>query len=327
MIVLRKTAGSSIPFCRAAVDKLWKAVPHLLLISGIVFFAFYIYSDAGYYYKLITFSSNFLYCLSFLIIMFLFGSALINFFLYRSLSVSLKFREGLYLALVNILANQLPFSGGLVAKGFYLKQRYKLPYTKYLSATFALHICSISVNGAIGLSLVILMEYLDIAKFPIIIHVSFSIMLLSIFIFWVHIGFLFPTWNKLDYISNKMMDGWKVLRNDTHSFFAVMGIQLILRMLIAARLWVAFRILSQEIAYPQCLLFSAALILTRLVKITPGGIGIREGIVALLASTMGFNAGVGALAVTVDRLVALVLVSFLGIFSSLFFRSDSKSKL
>ena len=83
-------------------------------------------------------------------------------------------------------------------------------------------------------------------------------------------------------------------------------------LLCAARYWIAFHTLSQDVTYAQCLLFAAATILTRLVSIAPGGLGVREGIVAGVASLLGFEAGVSAVAVGLDRLVATSVIIVLG---------------
>jgi uncharacterized protein (TIRG00374 family) len=48
------------------------------------------------------------------------------------------------------------------------------------------------------------------------------------------------------------------------------------------------------------------------VNIAPGGLGVREGIVAGIASLLGFEAGVSAVAVGIDRLVATSVVIVLG---------------
>jgi uncharacterized protein (TIRG00374 family) len=54
------------------------------------------------------------------------------------------------------------------------------------------------------------------------------------------------------------------------------------------------------------------LVLTQLVAITPGGLGVREGIVAIVASVYGIEMGVSVLAVGIDRLVATSVILVLG---------------
>jgi uncharacterized protein (TIRG00374 family) len=60
------------------------------------------------------------------------------------------------------------------------------------------------------------------------------------------------------------------------------------------------------------MLFSAATVLTQLVSIAPGGLGIREAVVAGVAASLGFDAGISVVAVALDRGVAMVVVIALG---------------
>jgi uncharacterized protein (TIRG00374 family) len=83
--------------------------------------------------------------------------------------------------------------------------------------------------------------------------------------------------------------------------------------LFAARFWIAFHALSQEVTWAQCLLFSAATVLTRLANIVPGGLGVREGIVAGVAVILGFQVDASIAAVGLDRLIATVVIVALGV--------------
>src|SRR5690606_6001294 len=112
------------------------------------------------------------------------ANGLINYFLFRSLKVQLGIGEAVALAMVNTLANQLPFAGGLAAKGMYLKQRHHLSYTGYLSATLALYVFSMVVSGIAGLA-IILYWGLRGASVPVILSGGFLIMSASGLIFLI----------------------------------------------------------------------------------------------------------------------------------------------
>ena len=65
----------------------------------------------------------------------------------------LRVTEGFLLAATSTLANQLPVSGGMVTKAYYLKRMYGLSYTKYLSSMLAIFFCTIAVYGLLGLAI------------------------------------------------------------------------------------------------------------------------------------------------------------------------------
>jgi len=85
---------------------------------------------------------------------------------------------------------------------------------------------------------------------------------------------------------------------------------------MAGRYWIAIQAFSLHIPFLETILFGSATILTRLVNIIPGGIGITEGIVAGLGSLLGFDPIILAVAVGLDRIIATTVVLILGLFFS-----------
>lgn len=74
--------------------------------------------------------------------------------------------------------------------------------------------------------------------------------------------------------------------------------------------------LSQEVAFAHCVLFSAATVLTRLVSIAPGGIGVREALVAAVATTLGFDPVISMVVAGLDRLLETFITVVLGVIYS-----------
>jgi uncharacterized protein (TIRG00374 family) len=96
----------------------------------------------------------------------------------------------------------------------------------------------------------------------------------------------------------------------------LVGLQAILILLLAIRYWLAFHMLSQEVSLSQTLLFASASILTQLVSIAPGGLGVREAIVAAVATALGFQPGASVVAVGLDRLIMTAAVLITGAVST-----------
>lgn len=65
-------------------------------------------------------------------------SGVINYLVYRNLGMLLLSGESPGLASVNALSNQLPYAGGLVAKGTCLMNRHSLAYRRCPSTVEAL---------------------------------------------------------------------------------------------------------------------------------------------------------------------------------------------
>jgi uncharacterized protein (TIRG00374 family) len=117
---------------------------------------------------------------------------------------------------------------------------------------------------------------------------------------------------KLRQRMDQAIDGWTAISRNPGLLFRLILLQAVLVTLLSLRYWIAFRMLSQNVSLGQALLFASASILTQLVSIAPGGLGVREGIVASVASVLGFDAGISIIAVGLDRLVITVTIVLTG---------------
>jgi uncharacterized membrane protein YbhN (UPF0104 family) len=235
----------------------------------------------------------------------------INTYMFQGLGADLSHRDGFLLAAVSTLANQLPVPGGLVSKGIYLKRKYNLTYTKYLSATLALFFCFIAVNGFIGVVILLYWILYKGIAVPIILLGGFSLMTVCLSIFWLPLGRIkIP--KMIHGRIHQAEEGWMLISGNPVLLLKLIGIQSSLMLILALRYWLAFHMLSQSITIGQAILFSSASVLTQLVSIAPGGLGVREAIVGGVASALGFDIGVSIVAVGLDRLIVTISIVILG---------------
>lgn len=294
-------------------SKLKAYLPYTLSIVALLIFVIYIGKNFDRYHQLFDFSLGVFLSLFGLVLGFTLINGLINYFLYRALGAFLTLNESIGLASVNSLANQLPFAGGLIAKGVYLKKRYNLAYTHFLSATMALYVCFVSASGGVALIVLAYWTLVGIENIPVALFGGFASMVASVIFLYLPV-YIFSLPGKIGKRLSQLADGWRVLGQNGHLVLKMIGFHMITTLLFAARLWISFHALSQDVTYTECLLFSSAAVLTRLISIAPGGLGVREGIVAGLASVLGFDPGVSAVAVGLDRLVATTVILVLGTF-------------
>lgn len=289
-----------------------KIIPYLLTLIATLLFFIHIYNNAAQYRNLLQLSLRALLLLAAIAVLSTGVNGFINLLFYRGLGVALSLHEGIGLAAINTLANQLPFAGGVIAKGVYLKRKYQLTYTRYFSATVALYVCFVVLNGIIGLVILSKWMVLDQITIPLLLPLGFAGMAGCILTFWIPTDIVHLTPQKLRQRFARLLDGWTVLRQDFVLLGKLVGVQSVMTLLLGGRLWISFHALSQGITITQCVLLSAATILTRLVSITPGGLGIREGIIAGVAVILGFEWGVSIVAVGLDRLISTAVIIVLG---------------
>lgn len=299
----------------ALIRRRLKAIlPSVFSTAVLGAFALYLYLNADRFGRLLDFSISSLLSLCGLVLVSIFLKGLINYLLYGELGANVGVNEGVGLAVVNTVSNQLPFAGGLVAKALYLNKRHRIAYSHYVSATVALYICFVSSNGLVGLGG---LGYQRLAghRAPLLLTSGFLGMTASVFSLWIPINTsLLPDRWARQVI--KLVEGWRLLKDNRRLVTQAVGLQTTLTLLAAARLWIAFHALSQEVTLNHCLLFSSASILTRLVTISPGGLGVREAIIASVASVLGFDLGISAVAVGLERLISTPINIGLGIIYS-----------
>jgi uncharacterized membrane protein YbhN (UPF0104 family) len=286
-------------------------IPYVLSGIALLIFTVYLWQNFDRYQQLLDFSYAELLALIGLALAFALINGSVNYYFFKAFDVYLSFHESFGLAAVNTLANQLPFAGGIIAKGVYLKKRHGLAYTHFLSATMALFVCFVASNGVLALIVLGYWALADGSRIPPALAVGFFGMVASVVALWLPINAISLP-GKIGVLLEQLGKGWRVLSQNMPLLGAMTGFQILMTLLFAWRYWIAFHALSQDVTYTQCILFGAASVLTRLVNIVPGGLGVREGIVAGIASLLGFEAGISAVAVGLDRLVATSVIVVLG---------------
>jgi uncharacterized membrane protein YbhN (UPF0104 family) len=285
-------------------------VPILLLMFLLALFVVYVWRNADTFGELLNVSESLLVLAPSLVLLNFFGSGLINLFVYRNLGAPVTVVEALSLSAVNTLANLLPFAGGMVAKGVYLKRKFQLGYTRFLSATMALFVIMVATSGAIGLATLVYRSLRPGHEVSPLLLSGFAVMLLSVAVLWLPPS-LVPR-GRWALRFGQFLEGWRFMRRQPGLLALLLLLQLGLMFVLAGRYWTAFHLMSQPVTFTDCLLFAAGTTLTQLVTITPDGLGIREGIVGGIAALLGFDLGVSVVAVTIDRLVSTALILAFG---------------
>ena len=283
----------------------------LVGIGIIAAFIYYLYANADKYKELLRISPLLVLALFVLTALFPVINSSINAYLIQSMGADISYRDSFLLTAFSNLANQLPISGGVISKGFYLKRRYGISYTKSFSAAVALFFCFIAVNGLIGIFILLYWALFRANKTPPVLWLGFIAMSSALVVFWLPVNRVkIP--EKIQKWISEAAQGWAVISQNPITLSKIIGLQAALLVLAAMRYWLAFYMLSQKITFSQASLFASASVLSQLVSIAPGDLGIREAIVGTLASILGFDVGVSVVAVGLDRLVSTFTIFALG---------------
>jgi uncharacterized membrane protein YbhN (UPF0104 family) len=238
----------------------------------------------------------------------------------------IRFTEWFGLSIINTLGNYSPFQGGIVARGYYLKNFYKVPYLHFLSSMIASIVITFSTYSVVC-SIVLVINFLLTGFFSLL-----------IFIFFVAIGsagffslFLLPKINLTEFDNKPVsylksfLDGWEAIINGKNVVLRLIGIDLILGVVLSLRYFSASKMIGAGISYLQSIVISMTATVALLVNITPGALGIREAIAGFSAQLLGSNMTTGFFVASVERVMIVFCVFGLGIpFSYYFNRKINK---
>ena len=223
--------------------------------------------------------------------------------LFRCLGVSASTWDWFRLVTVESLSNTLPFSAGLVAKAVYLKRVHAFPYGSFALGQVSLMVMILATNGALGLAALFLRLPASAAS-PI--GAAFALMAASGVLLFLP-----------EPIARRIGGRWLPAEAASPAVVRRAGpgvalLQAAILLTNAASLKLCFALGPSEVEFAACVVFSTAIVLTRLAPITPGGIGIRELLIGGLAHATGFDLSDAVIAATAVRIVETGIIFTLG---------------
>lgn len=229
--------------------------------------------------------------------------SLANGTLFSTVGVKASLGDWFRLVTVSSFANYLPLSAGIAVKAFFLKKVYRLPYRTFVLGHGTLLLVVIAVNGAVGLS-TLAAFYRERATGVIGLAFLFMIAAGSLLFLPGPLSRLL----KRDGTSREVAQLGAMRRRGP----ALALLQVLSLLASAATLKIAFDMGPGGPDFAACVILSAAGILTRLLSITPGALGVREFLVGGLSLLLGFDMRDAVFASTLSRLVEIAVLFSLG---------------
>jgi len=223
--------------------------------------------------------------------------------LFGRMGISASAFDWFRLVTVSSFTNYLPLSAGMVAKAFFLKRVHSLPYRTFAVGQVALLVVIMSTNGAVGLAALALDSPEHVAG---IVGGGFAVMTAASALMFLPSA-----------VVRRLSGRWLAWEADAapeirRAWPAVALLQVGILVGTAATLRIAFGMGSSNVGFAACIVFAAASMLTRLVSVTPGALGIREFLVGGLALLTGFSLRDAVIAATAVRTVEIAVIFALG---------------
>ncbi len=294
--------GLAIYYAQANFDK-FSAIKNIDAVSAILLLA---YGFISYFFLALTFNYT----------MKLFG-------------VKLKASEWLGLTLTNTMYNYiLPARSGFVARAYYLKENYAFDYSKYISFLGGSFVVSFLVASLTSMCLIGINNYFYNQFYDVLFYISLAVFLGTAtfsLVFWNHREPKIKTgWRKLDTFIVNTVSGLQYFKSSKNILTKVFLINFALIFIRSFRLYFAFLAINVDVGFLNVYIMHSILVYSIVISLTPGNIGIKEGIIVLMAGVMGISLSDAILAAAIDRAVSMVIVFSTGSVYHFFLINKSK---
>lgn len=273
-----------------------KYISPLITIFVLMLFGFYLYQNPEIIELVL--STNWIYIVLIMVVyllVFLFEGLFIKISL-DIFQKSIKVGESFFLATVSRIGNYLlPMRAGAVFRATYLKKKHDFPYSNFLSTFYGYYVIFFLTNSVISVG-ILLIKYFNNNEFYLTLLIFFSLilvgMLILIFIRLPIDRFIKKTdgiiGKMLTYL-NKFIKGWDLIVKDSKDFLMLLLISFGNIFLNVIIVYIEFIAIDKVPKILDVIFYTAISGVSLLVSITPGSLGIREGIFLLTSESLGLT--------------------------------------
>lgn len=244
-----------------------------------------------------------------------------------ALGVQLGFWEWYGLSTMTAMGNYLiAFRGGAAIRGVYLKSKYNLPYSLFLSTVASLYLLTFPTNAVLGL----------VALVGVYFELNISQPMLMLFLLLCiggPVSFLTLVRRAPEFSGrwasklNLVIDGWRVLTTKPSTVVKLILASVFNSFVTILMIHFSFNALRVELPLAQSSVLGILYLISAMVPITPAGMGFAEATLVLTSSAFGVDSTINILAAGLNRSVMLVVSSILGPFFTLVLSHKSDHQL
>ena len=239
------------------------------------------------------------------------NNSLVNRRLLKALGAKVSFWDIVCLQNATRLLNHVPMKFGTVFRANYLKRRYGLSYTRYITFFMYFTFLMLAMAAVTGLTCLAIAYGFSGRESRILAGFFLVIFVVSLFcLFW---PLPIPTGaGRLSSLFRNFLTGRSDVTKDTKVIYKCVLHLLVTFFLAAARLGIIYHSMQQDIHLLGYLVLGALGYTSLIVSFTPGSLGTRELILGAGATAVGIPLEVGIFAAMFDRAVILTLTFVAG---------------
>ena len=225
--------------------------------------------------------------------------------------IPLSIKEWLGLSVVTTMGNSVtPFSGGLMARAAYLKQRHGFSYADFTTSLAANYLVNFWVIGLTGIVALLFLGTSTPGMWLLLLFFAAATAVASILAI-VPVGELR---GKSPWIRNlnRVLTGWTLIRKDRRFLEKLVLYVFVNIALNGLSFYLAYVALGSNVTFMAALVVSLLTAFSILINLTPGNLGVQEAVTSLSSVLLGLGAGLGFLVALIIRAAGLLPVLVLG---------------
>jgi uncharacterized membrane protein YbhN (UPF0104 family) len=212
----------------------------------------------------------------------------------------------------NFLNKILPtIGGGAAFRAVYLKKKYKLSYSQFISTVAGLYVISFFPHSVIGI-ICLLVIYSRLKVFNWLLFLAF----LGIFIFCLSTIVFSPripaSQSRVFKFLSSIFEGWNILKNDPKFILIYVFLSVAFLFISAIQTFFSYQALGIKTDITSMLFLSALGIILAFINFTPDGIGVKEGVYIFSAKLVQIPGNILVLGSLVLRGISICTTFIIG---------------
>lgn len=285
-----------------------KIISILITAIILILMAFFLYKNKSIFKEITTIKIEYIVPIAILMFFFQYLNGVFLKILVKPYKIDLKEHFPLSIS-ANFLNTVIPLKGGTGMRAIYMKKKYDLKYSDFLSSLFGNYVIVFLVCAILGLTV------FSIIYFIYGIYNLFLFLLFGAILFGtlasLKLTFKFKKENFITKRINRVLKGWEIIKNHKRIIPKLIIIPILGRLLYTLIILFAFAGIGIEISFWQALYLSVFQLLALFINITPGSLGITETFFYLSSEIVKIQPEIALLVALIIRGINLILLLIL----------------
>ncbi len=224
---------------------------------------------------------------------------------------NIKLKEHFLLSITTSFYNLIaPLKAGMGVRAIYLKKKHNLKYSDFIISFFGTNVLIILINS-LGALIIFSIIFFKTNTYNIYAYLIFICLTLTCF-FIIFYKRTFKNKNKIFQTLNKLIIGWQKIVKHPKLLIQASLLTTINIFITSIINFLIFKSLNQEISLIQSMYFSVMATLSLFINITPGSIGILEGLYIISGKILNIQPEIALLVALIFRLLFSIVILSLG---------------